>query len=175
MGERIRISPVGTKSKRTAKRISYDRLKSVESLLIFEEQKKKTEECYKKYGTHKYIWKGTLDRIKGIEFNTVGLNEGDAISYSYGYYERGTKLIDISITQGFIKYEYTENEEKKIYSVLPENFEEALTNIAMNDGMNSDIKRENLTDIMKSNEVYNVGYIIGIGKLSGIAKIKKRG
>ena len=174
MGERIWITPVGARP-RDDKKIRFDRLMSVVRSLTLEEEMKKKQAHYKKYGSCKYIWKGTLDRLKGIQFNTVGLNEGDAISYSYGYYERGTKVIDISITQGFIKYEYTENEEKKIYSVLPENFEEALTNIAMNDGMNSDIKRENLTDIMKSNEVYNVGYIIGIGKLSGIAKTKNRG
>ena len=122
-------------------------------------KKQSVKKNYEKYGSHKYIWKGTLDRLMGVPFNIDGLTKADAISYYYGYYERGKRLLDISKNQGFIKYEYNEFGIKKIYYVSKEDFEEALKKITINDEMN--------------NEIDDLNYINGEIESSSKKRIKK--
>ena len=110
---------------------------------------------YEHRGTGKFIPEGTIARLKAIPYYVPEniVNEGDIISYHNGYYERGTRLIEILIREGNVK---TGNVE-----INSENFEIELRKIAINDGMNPEIDFKNLPDIIKFNTIYASGFIEG--------------
>lgn len=110
---------------------------------------------YEKYGTRKFISEGTLARLNSIPFNIPEniVGEGDIISFNYGYYERGTRLIEILIREGQVK---TGNVE-----ITPENFEIELRKIAINDGMNPEMDFDSLPEIIRFNTIYAVGFVEG--------------
>lgn len=125
---------------------------------IFESERKNKENVirnYENHGSGKFVSEGTIARLKALPLDIPEniLLEGDIISYYYGYYERGTRLIRILIEEGCVK---TGNVE-----ITPENFEIELEKIAINDGMNPEIDFNSLPEVIKNNIIYKSGFDAG--------------
>lgn len=118
-------------------------------------EEKKKKENYEKYGQGRFTSEGTIARLKGIPFKMPESlkYEGDKISYHYGYYERGTRLLAILI----------ENKEVKTGNVRisPEEFAFVLRKIAINDGMNPEIEFTTLPETVRYNDIYATGFMEG--------------
>lgn len=118
-------------------------------------EKKRKKENYEKYGLGRLTPEGTTARLKAIPFKIPEnlVYEGDKISYHYGYYERGTRLLAILIEKKEFK---TGN-----VQISPEEFAFVLRKIAINDGMDPEIEFASLPDVVKNNAIYAAGFAEG--------------
>lgn len=126
--------------------------------ILFESRKRDEENAkarFENYGSGIYTKKGTVDRLTAVPFTMPDglIYEGDKISYHYGYYDRGTRLIAILINEGKINTGGIQ--------ISQEEFSFMLKNIAINDGMNPEIDYASLPEVVRNNDIYASGYMEG--------------
>lgn len=141
-----------------------------------EEEKRRA--FYSNYGTGKYIITGATDRLLGRNslpelMKQSNFSEEDLRSYSYGYYERGSRNLEIYCigkAPGYINKKellaatgYNENEkvtEEKINLAI----KTILTRIGYIDSQNPNFEYNKLPEAVKNNPYYNAGYNMAINK-----------
>lgn len=135
---------------------------------------------YEKYGTGKLTPEGTIARLSGVPYPDLNkVNEGNAKSFYYGYYERGNTNIRILIETGQtsipiltdnIMKVYQEinkafglNKEEMSYEQLDEKtkYNETLRVIGFNDGKNPEINFDNLNEVIRNCIPYKEGFELG--------------
>ena len=128
---------------------------------------KRAKMSYAKIGSGKFVSAGTIARLKGEPYNITNnmTNKGDVISYHYGYYERGNNAVRLLV----------ENKVCDIDGLIitPEEAENSLYKIAVNDGKNPEIILEDLPESVRNNITYQVGFMQG-QLLAPQPKVKKR-
>ena len=138
-------------------KIKISEISGQESRIYESEQNNKANAIknYENRGTGKYIPEGTIARLKALPYNIPEniVYEGDITSYHNGYYDRGTRALEILVRNGQAKIDNIE--------ITPENYEIELRKIAINDGMNPEMDFDSLPEIIRFKTIYAAGFMEG--------------